>query len=101
LKSFLSDEDEALKEVLLTFMTSTKESLQFLEQAILEDNFLGIKNSAHKMNPMFKQIKASHISTVLDQLELEDHTIQNINIIFTDLKNKIAILFTLLEKEIN
>ena len=101
LKSFLSDEDEALKEVLLTFMTSTKESLQLLEQAILEDNFLEIKNSAHKMNPMFKQIKASHISTILDQLELEDHTIQNINIIFTDLKNKIAILFTLLEKEIN
>lgn len=101
LKSFLSDEDEALKEVLLTFMTSTKESLQLLEQAILEDNFLEIKNSAHKMNPMFKQIKASHISTILDQLELEDHTIQNINIIFTDLKNKITILFTLLEKEIN
>ena len=101
LKSFLSDEDEALKEVLLIFMSSTKESLLYIEQAILEDNFLEIKNSAHKMNPMFNQIKAFHITTILDQLELEDGTIQNINIIFRDLKNKIANLFMLLEKELN
>jgi signal transduction histidine kinase/DNA-binding response OmpR family regulator len=101
LKSFLSDDKEALKEILESFITNTIESLNELEQAATESNFEEIKNIAHKMNPMFKQIKALDISTILDQLELEDLSFDEIKKSVSDLKNKITALFVHLEKEKN
>ncbi|MFV8441569.1 hybrid sensor histidine kinase/response regulator [Flavobacterium sp. LB2P44] len=101
LKSFLSNDNVALKEVLISFMTSTKENLEFLEQAALAINYAEIKNIAHKMNPMFKQIKASGIIPILDKLELKDCTVIEMSTGIIDLKNKISALFVLLEKEIN
>ncbi|TDE00123.1 ATP-binding protein [Flavobacterium sandaracinum] len=101
LKAFLPNENEALKEVLETFMTSTKANLVLLEQASIDDNFTQIKNIAHKINPMFKQIGAFQISLLLDQLELKDTDSSEINHLVRDLKNKISVLFILLEKEIN
>ena len=101
LKSFLSDDKEALKEILESFITNTIESLNELEQAATESNFEEIKNIAHKMNPMFKQIKALHISTILDQLELDDLSSDEIKQAVSDLKSKITGLFVHLEKEKN
>ena len=51
------------------------------------------------MNPMFKQIKAFEVSTLLDQLELKNLDLTEIQNIVLDLKNKIKLLFILLEKE--
>jgi signal transduction histidine kinase/CheY-like chemotaxis protein len=99
LKSFLPNEKEALTEVLESFMASTKENLSNLERVISEENFVEIKNIAHKMGPMFKQIQANEISGILDQLELDDFTIAAIKIHSKNLKDKIDLLFTLLEKE--
>ncbi|MBG6186555.1 ATP-binding response regulator [Flavobacterium sp. CAN_S2] len=101
LKSFLSDDKEALKEILESFMTNTIESLNELERAATESNFEEIKNIAHKMNPMFKQIKALDISTILDQLELQDLSFDVIKNSVSDLKNKITALFVHLVKEKN
>lgn len=101
LKSFLSDDKEALKEILESFITNTIESLNELEQAETESNFEEIKNIAHKMNPMFKQIKALDISTILDQLELEDPSSDDIKQAVSNLKSKITALFVHLEKEKN
>jgi signal transduction histidine kinase/DNA-binding response OmpR family regulator len=101
LKSFLSDDKEALKEILESFITNTIESLNELEQAATESNFEEIKNIAHKMNPMFKQIKALNISTILDQLELQDLSSDEIKKAVSDLKSKITALFVHLEKEKN
>ena len=99
LKLFLADDKEALKEILESFMTNTIESLNELEQAATESNFEEIKNIAHKMNPMFKQIKALDISIILDQLELEDLSSDEIKQAVSDLKNKLKALFIHLEKE--
>ena len=101
LKLFLSDDKDALKEILESFMTNTIESLNELEQAATENNFEEIKNIAHKMNPMFKQIEAMDISTILDQLELEDLSSDKIKKAVSDLKSKITALFVHLEKEKN
>ena len=99
LKSFLPNEKEALTEVLESFMTSSKENLGNLNQAVAAENFLEIKNIAHKMGPMFKQIQAHEISAILDQLELDDFTLATIKIYSENLKEKIDSLFTLLQKE--
>ena len=101
LKLFLSNENNGLREILESFMLETKQNLTLLNQAIKELNYEEIKNISHKMNPMFKQIKAFEISTLLDQLELKDDTIDEISIVFFDLKNKVTLLFGLLKKEIN
>jgi signal transduction histidine kinase/CheY-like chemotaxis protein/HPt (histidine-containing phosphotransfer) domain-containing protein len=101
LKAFLPNEKEALKEVLKVFMTSSRENLELLEQATLDNNYTQIKNITHKMNPMFKQIEAFDISNILDQLELKDMESPEINRAVRDIKNKISVLFIRLEKEIN
>lgn len=101
LKAFLPNEKEALKEVLKVFMTSSRENLELLDQAALDNNYTQIKNITHKMNPMFKQIEAFDISNILDQLELKDTESPEINRAVRDLKNKISVLFIRLEKEIN
>lgn len=101
LKSFLPNEKKALNEVLESFITSTKENLENLNRAVSAENFIEIKNIAHKMGPMFKQIQANEISTILDQLELDDFIIDLIKIHFENLKDKIDSLFTLLQKELD
>ena len=101
LKSFLPNEKKALNEVLESFITSTKENLENLNRAVSAENFIEIKNIAHKMGPMFKQIQANEISTILDQLELDDFIIDLIKIHSENLKDKIDSLFTLLQKELD
>ena len=101
IKAFLSDEKESLKEIIQSFMDNTNESLITLEQAILDENRDQIKNTAHKMNPMFKQIQAIEISTILDQLELKDLSADEIQLLFETVRQKINVLFKSLATEIN
>ena len=100
LKSFLSDDKSALNEILETFMSSTNESIVLLDDAVTTSSRKEIKSISHKINPMFKQIKAFEISNLLDQLELEDLNLEEIEEKVTSLKTKITALFALLEKEI-
>ena len=100
LKSFLSDDKSALNEILETFMSSTNESVVLLDDAVTTSGRKEIKSISHKINPMFKQIKAFEISNLLDQLELEDLNLEEIEEKVTSLKTKITALFALLEKEI-
>ncbi|MCL6460899.1 Signal transduction histidine kinase [Flavobacterium micromati] len=99
LKSFLPDDQTALKEILTSFTTDSLENLTILEQALIDSDFEKIKIISHKMNPMFKQIKAEEISIILDQLELKDVDLEDLNSLISRLKNKITALFLLLEKE--
>ncbi|MFV5690541.1 hybrid sensor histidine kinase/response regulator [Flavobacterium sp. LT1R49] len=101
LQSFFTDDDEALKEFLTSFIKSTKENLIQLENAVVDNNILKIKEISHRICPMFKQIQANTITEILDDLELKDLSIAVINANFKELKNKIATLFILLEKAIN
>jgi signal transduction histidine kinase/CheY-like chemotaxis protein len=101
LQSFLTDDDEALKEFLTSFIKSTKKNLTQLENAIVENNILEIKEISHRMCPMFKQIQAHDITGILDNLELKDLPIESISSDFKELKNQIATIFILLEKDLN
>lgn len=101
LNAFLSNDKEAVNEVLLQFIKSTTDHLVHLDQCVVNANLMEIKNIAHKMGPMFKQINAYEISVVIDVLELEDVSLEKITMILMDLKFKITALFVLLVKEIN
>ena len=99
LKSFLSDKEDGLKEVLSTFQKSTNENLQFLETAISENNIQKIQETSHRMSPMFKQIQANEISDILDKFEREELSLAEIIFKYESLKNKIMTLFLLLGQE--
>ncbi len=99
LQLFFTNENLALKDFLVTFMANTNKNLGELDNAILKNNFLEIKEIAHKINPMFKQIQAQEISAILNDLELKDFSIVEIKANANTLKTKITALFLLLEKE--
>jgi len=99
LKSFLSDEKEVLIEVVLAFKLTSIENLNHLEKAYSDKDIAEIKLISHRMCPMFKQVQANEISTILDNLELTEPTLTAIKIDLDALKEKIPALFSLIEKE--
>ena len=100
LHSFFPNDALAVKEVLQSFINSTKVNLENLEAAILENNSLQIKEIAHKMYPMFKQIQSIEISNLLEDLEETSLDENNLTNKFLIIKNKIDELFNALNNEI-
>ncbi|MFA9190591.1 hybrid sensor histidine kinase/response regulator [Flavobacterium sp. FZUC8N2.13] len=100
LNLFLKNDKEAIKTVLQSFITSTNSNLFVLENSIRTLEHEKIKQVAHKMAPMFKQIQANEIAVILNSLELQDHNEAELASYFSNLKSKIATLFIALEKVI-
>lgn len=101
IKSFLTDEKTSLKEVMESFMENSNKSLKILEQAIIAENEAQIKETAHKMNPMFKQIQATEISMILDDLELKTFDLEENKEQLKIVKSKIEILFNEIKTELS
>ena len=100
LKEFLGNDDEALKEVLKSFIESTNENLAHLEIAVTEENVSEINAIAHRIAPMFNQIEAYEIGGILKVLDKNDFEISDLKDIFKALKAKTESLFKALQKEI-
>ncbi|WP_236025420.1 hybrid sensor histidine kinase/response regulator [Flavobacterium geliluteum] len=100
LKEFLGNDPEALKEVISSFIDSSKENMLHLSKAISEENGTEIKSIAHRIKPMFRQIEAQEISKILKKLEQNAFENPDLKIIFEDLKTKIDMLFVALREEI-
>ncbi|MFZ0596781.1 MAG: ATP-binding protein, partial [Flavobacterium sp.] len=100
LKEFLGNDDEALKEVLKSFIESSSENLSLLENAMIEKHIVEINSIAHRIAPMFKQIQAREIGEILKVLENKNLETSDLNDIFKVLKSKTDVLFTALKKEI-
>ncbi|OUL60961.1 ATP-binding protein [Flavobacterium sp. AJR] len=100
LKSFLTNDKEALREVIKTFIKTTKDNLVILEKSITEKDSMEISAIAHRIAPMFKQIQASEISKILDNLEQKKYPDTDLETIYNTLKTKISSLLLILEKEI-
>ncbi|MDR7372580.1 ATP-binding protein [Flavobacterium aquidurense] len=101
LKDFLGNDNEALKEVLKSFMESTEENLTSMEAAIAEENTAEINAIAHRIAPMFKQIEAREIGEILKVLEKNDFEISDLKDIFKALQSKVVSLFRIVQKEEN
>lgn len=79
ISSFL-DSPQALHEVLETFLETTDKNMELLSRAISAKDFRAIKSTAHRMLPMFRQLKAESIVQLLEQLEHieSNHTFKKI-----------------------
>ncbi|MDR6762967.1 signal transduction histidine kinase/CheY-like chemotaxis protein/HPt (histidine-containing phosphotransfer) domain-containing protein/CHASE3 domain sensor protein [Flavobacterium sp. 2755] len=100
LKEFLGNDQNALNDVLKAFIISSNENLELLENAITEKNVPEINSIAHRIAPMFRQIEARDIGTLLKTLEQNNLEIADSRDIFEALKAKTNKLFVLLEQEI-
>jgi len=78
LKSFLNT-PEALEEVLEVFNSQTETDLLKIKAAISEENIQSIKEIAHRMLTMFRQIKAMEAIPILEKMEFYD--LENIEIV--------------------
>ena len=87
----------ALKEVLKSFIESSSENLNLLENAMIEKNTAEINSIAHRIAPMFKQIQAHEIGEILKVLEKNDFETSDLNDIFKVLKAKTDSLFKALQ----
>ncbi|EIA09241.1 ATP-binding protein [Flavobacterium frigoris] len=101
LQSFLNNDQEAVKNVLTSFIESTKRNVFLLETAIKNSDFDAIKATAHRMAPMFKQIEANEIAIVLNNLETNNYTTAALETLFENLNQEIHLLITSIEKTIN
>ncbi|WP_343695832.1 ATP-binding protein [Flavobacterium sp.] len=100
LKEFLGNDEDALNDVLKAFIISSNENLDLLENAVNEENVPEINSIAHRIAPMFKQIEARDIGTILKTLEQNNLEIADLKDIYIALKAKTTKLFSVLEKEV-
>ena len=100
LKDFLGQDDSALKEVLKSFIENTHDNLNLLKTAVSDINHDEIKSISHRIAPMFRQIQAKEIGEILKTLEKEDLNTLDIKSIYSDLEQKIIVLFEALKQEI-
>lgn len=100
LNEFLGNDNDAVKEVLKSFIDSSIESLGFLETAIAEKNTEEIKSIAHRIAPMFKQIQAREIGKIFKKLEKDEYEVSEMPSAFSTLKTKTDALFTALKQEL-
>ena len=99
LKAFLPDDEIAVREVLNSFVKNTHESLMILRQGINEKDVVAVQNISHRMYPMFQQIEAIEIADLLNQLSNETLNLDQIEVINTELNQRIITLFDLFRKD--
>lgn len=69
IKAFSEGEIETTREILISLTHSTSQNLHMFRQYLKTENFKEIKNLAHKMLPMFRQLEAVDIIEPLQMLE--------------------------------
>jgi signal transduction histidine kinase/CheY-like chemotaxis protein/HPt (histidine-containing phosphotransfer) domain-containing protein len=100
LQSFLNNDNEAVKSVLISFIETTSTNLSLLKNYYNVNDFERIKETAHKMAPMFKQIEATEIAAILTNLESKDYTEKELGNILKELNPKIKNLLIAIEKQL-
>ncbi len=101
LKSFFPEDSKAINDVLISFMKTTHENVAKMEASILDTNLIEIKEVAHKMYPMFRQIESARIANSLEEIEKEPFTIDEVKTKFEIIKAEIDAVFVELNNEIS
>lgn len=68
-RAFAQDDEQSLRLILQSFMSSSLENLKRLKQYLKEGNNSELAELAHKMLAMFRQLEAHEIVQLLKQLE--------------------------------
>ncbi|WP_108807293.1 ATP-binding protein [Aquimarina spinulae] len=74
---FAQGDSDSLYAILDTFYESTIDNVKELKTTIRKKDIYHIKKIAHKMLPMFKQIKAKEVVPILEKLEHPDQYLLN------------------------
>ena len=87
LEIFAQGDKDSLYSILDTFVEGTTDNIKELKRAITEKNKTQIRSIAHRMLPMFRQIKAQKIVPVLQHLENPETQLSTTD--FNDLNAKL------------
>ncbi len=77
INSFLGDNDDAVYEVLQTFLRDTEINMQQLTEAVSVIDYAKINQVSHRMLPMFRQLKVDSTVPTLEKLEIANWKIMN------------------------
>ncbi|MBC9795399.1 hybrid sensor histidine kinase/response regulator [Sinomicrobium weinanense] len=100
LKELLQNDEDALKEILQTFVESTGKNMEDLNLQFENRDIEGVKHTAHKMLSMFKQIKAWNIVELLEWLEhYEPDTSETPEAHAEKLRKRVPLVLKALEEE--
>jgi len=97
--SFLGTNENAIHEVLQTFLRDTQTNMELLEDGISTLDYTQINKVAHRMLPMYRQLKVA-IVPILEHLELAKiHTMNKGQLMdaFQAIKTKVVALSTEIE----
>lgn len=75
--SFLGTNEDAVFDVLKTFLRDTKTNLVLLDEGVHTIDYDQINQVAHRMLPMFRQLKATAIVPTLERLEVAKPQVMN------------------------
>ncbi|MGB5553219.1 MAG: response regulator, partial [Flavobacteriaceae bacterium] len=75
--SFLGENEEAVNEILHTFLKETESNMKLLTASINKGDYQQVNHVAHKMLPMFRQLKVNSTVPTLEKLEIVDSSIMN------------------------
>ena len=68
--SFLGTNEDAIYDVLQTFLRDTKTNMNLLEEGLNIEDYEHVNQVAHRMLPMFRQLKADSCVPILEAMEL-------------------------------
>ncbi|CAM4116475.1 hybrid sensor histidine kinase/response regulator [Zobellia nedashkovskayae] len=68
--SFLGRNEDAIQDVLGTFLSDTETNMKLLEETVTAKDYQQVNHVAHRMLPMFRQLKVENCVTILERLEL-------------------------------
>ncbi len=69
LSVFADNDPESLKSIIKIFIESTKDNKEKLNDCFRKNNISGINQTTHKMLPMFRQLQAEEIVSLMEKLE--------------------------------
>ncbi|MBN8565421.1 MAG: response regulator [Flavobacteriales bacterium] len=103
LKTMLDNDQEAIRDVLYSYIENTRSSLIQIEKAIEEKNYSLVESISHRMIPMTHQVGAKHIVPLLQELETcntSNFSNSALQKLFNEARNKLTKLIDTLEKEL-
>ncbi len=101
--SFLGKNEDAIQEVLDTFLMDTKTNMRLLEDTVNNQDYNQINHVAHRMLPMFRQLKVHSAIPILERFELLKEASANSYVLKKDmdtLKENVTILTSALERRL-
>jgi len=100
--NLLENDKEAVKLIVESFFTSSKTDIEVLNNASMNNDIETVKQTAHKMLPMFRQLKINEIVDKLILLEQKttDLSVQEMQNIITAITEKTPLIIKEIEKVI-